>query len=82
MCIVSERPGSSNGSIGVVTLEDVIEELIGEEIVDESDVFVDIHQHIMREQPGPLSKRHVTSYLHHLYTTSSKDSCVPLLNSN
>ena len=81
MCIVSERPGSSNGSIGVVTLEDVIEELIGEEIVDESDVFVDIHQHIMREQPGPLSKRHVTSYLHHLYTTSSKDSCVPLLNS-
>ncbi|KAL3230233.1 Protein MAM3 [Nakaseomyces bracarensis] len=81
MCIVSERPGSSNGAIGVVTLEDVIEELIGEEIVDESDVFVDIHQHIMREQPGPLSKRHITSYLHHLYTESSKDSCMPLLNS-
>lgn len=80
MCIVSERPGSSNGAIGVLTLEDVIEELIGEEIVDESDVFVDIHQHIMREQPGPLSKRHVTSYLHHLYTTSSKDQTLPLMN--
>ncbi|QLQ80328.1 hypothetical protein HG537_0D03290 [Torulaspora globosa] len=72
MCVVSEDPGSSMGAIGVLTLEDVIEELIGEEIVDESDVFVDIHQKIMRSQPGPLSKRHVTSYLHHLYTNRNK----------
>ncbi|SCU96396.1 LAFA_0G06106g1_1 [Lachancea sp. 'fantastica'] len=74
MCIVSQEPGSSSGALGVLTLEDVIEELIGEEIVDESDVFVDIHQRIMREQPGPLSKRHVTSYLHSLYKTSQKNS--------
>lgn len=74
MCVVSEEPGSSLGAIGVLTLEDVIEELIGEEIVDESDVFVDIHQRIMREQPGPLSKRHITSYLHHLYTNSNKQN--------
>lgn len=73
MCVVSEEPGSSLGAIGVLTLEDVIEELIGEEIVDESDVFVDIHQRIMREQPGPLSKRHITSYLHHLYTDQNKN---------
>lgn len=72
MCVVSEEPGSSLGALGVLTLEDVIEELIGEEIVDESDVFVDIHQKIMRAQPGPLSKRHITSYLHHLYTDRSK----------
>ncbi|QLL34409.1 hypothetical protein HG536_0G02700 [Torulaspora globosa] len=72
MCVVSEDPGSSMGAIGVLTLEDVIEELIGEEIVDESDVFVDIHQKIIRAQPGPLSKRHVTSYLHHLYTSRSR----------
>ncbi|KAL6948964.1 hypothetical protein ACO0QE_001445 [Hanseniaspora vineae] len=39
MCIVSENPGFSQGAIGVLTLEDVIEELIGEEIVDESDVL-------------------------------------------
>ncbi|CAI4050947.1 Mam3p SKDI_15G0990 [Saccharomyces kudriavzevii IFO 1802] len=73
MCVVSKEPGSSHGAIGVLTLEDVIEELIGEEIVDESDVFVDMHQHIMRQQPGPLSKRHITSYLHHLYTSSHRE---------
>lgn len=88
MCVVSSEPGSSAGALGVLTLEDVIEELIGEEIVDESDIFVDIHQRIMREQPGPLSKRHITSYLHSLYTTSHRHSTdfteedQPLLNNH
>ena len=38
MVLVSDHPGSDHGALGVVTLEDVIEELIGEEIVDESDM--------------------------------------------
>ncbi|RCK58237.1 Protein MAM3 [Candida viswanathii] len=67
MIVVSENPGEPTGAVGVLTLEDVIEELIGEEIVDESDVYVDINKNIKRKHPGPLSKRNLTSYLHHLY---------------
>ena len=53
MVLVSDDPGEPYGALGVVTLEDVIEELIGEEIVDESDVFVDIHKAI-RRIPAPF----------------------------
>jgi metal transporter CNNM len=74
MVVVSERPGDSEGGIGVLTLEDVIEELIGEEIVDESDVFIDIDRNIKRVEPGPLAKRHLTQYLHSLYNSSNKTS--------
>ncbi|GAA6059512.1 hypothetical protein JCM10212_002255 [Sporobolomyces blumeae] len=41
--LVSKTPGESGGAIGVVSLEDIIEEMIGEEIVDETDLYVDIH---------------------------------------
>ncbi|SPO04989.1 related to MAM3 Protein required for normal mitochondrial morphology [Cephalotrichum gorgonifer] len=55
MAVVSEAPGEDHGAIGVVTLEDVIEELIGEEIVDESDVYIDVHKAIRRLAPAPTS---------------------------
>lgn len=53
MVLVSDYPGQDKGALGVVTLEDVIEELIGEEIIDESDVFVDVHKAIRRLAPAP-----------------------------
>lgn len=73
MIVVSETPGEPTGALGVLTLEDVIEELIGEEIVDESDVYIDINKNIKRTNPGPLSRRHLTSYLHNLYQTNDSN---------
>lgn len=63
MVLVSDYPGEAFGALGVVTLEDVIEELIGEEIIDESDVFVDVHKAIRRMQPAPTHKPRLHSRL-------------------
>ncbi|KAK0615740.1 hypothetical protein B0T17DRAFT_592457 [Bombardia bombarda] len=56
MVLVSEFPGEDHGALGVVTLEDVIEELIGEEIIDESDVYIDVHKAIRRLAPAPKAR--------------------------
>jgi metal transporter CNNM len=56
MVLVSDDPGTDHGALGVVTLEDVIEELIGEEIVDESDVFIDVHKAIRRMAPADTKR--------------------------
>lgn len=47
--------------MGIITLEDVIEELIGEEIVDETDQYVDVHRRIAVARARLANVRHTAS---------------------
>ncbi len=47
--------------MGIITLEDVIEELIGEEIVDETDQYIDVHRRIAVARARLANVRHTAS---------------------
>ncbi|PLW15434.1 hypothetical protein PCANC_17925 [Puccinia coronata f. sp. avenae] len=56
MLLVSSQPGEEGGALGVVSLEDVIEEMIGEEIIDETDQYVDV-AHKIKVVRKPVTNR-------------------------
>ena len=41
LLLLSRTPGVEGGAIGVITLEDIIKEMISEEIIDKTDRYED-----------------------------------------
>lgn len=54
--LVTSSPGADHGAVGVVTLEDVVEELISQEIIDETDLYVDSRRSVRHRRRLTSSK--------------------------
>ncbi|KAF9579071.1 hypothetical protein BGW38_004830, partial [Lunasporangiospora selenospora] len=82
MAIVTSEPGPFGYPVGVITLEDVIEELLGEEIVDESDVYVDVHNKIRVIRKPTRNVSMIKNLKTLLQSPALSDAATPLLSSS
>ncbi|KAJ9118707.1 hypothetical protein QFC22_003927 [Naganishia vaughanmartiniae] len=82
LLLISEHPGTGKGALGIVSLEDLIEEIIGEEIVDETDTVTDNRSRRIAKRQGTAAVMRGIIERHRKQTLPSSrvDSPVPDLD--
>lgn len=82
LLLISETPGREGGALGILTLEDVIEEIISEEIVDETDLYESnrIKRRVKRQSTAVIMRGIVEHHLRRTERISSVGDRSPLIS--
>ncbi|KAJ7182250.1 hypothetical protein C8R43DRAFT_1228757 [Mycena crocata] len=81
LLLISSTPGKPGGAMGVITLEDIIEEILTEEIVDETDRYED---NVNKQRADRISTAAVMRGIverRHVGASTANDERAPLIGS-